>query len=445
VVVLALLALTTATSAGGERASLDSGDGSGKASSSGLARVRFKVEKGASASVKVTPADGGSATATGSDGTTFELVVPPGAVLEDTTVRVVPLAGVKGAVGDGPIAVRFEPDGQTFTVPVKLTVRPGRAIGRADRFLFVADHQGRRVEPAFVDPRSGDATLYLLHFSIAGEVGVNDSLLDDALGVPAADTAADLSRQINIELQKLSRRGESEPSDVSDKVGALYEELDRTVFEPALKQMGNGPNRCSSVLTTAGAIETSLRERSVLSLPQSSINLETPLRAAYKDCEREAIRRCKKQRNPEPLVNFWLRDRRALSLVGIATPSIDGLAEQAKNICVPRRYEASGGGGGVSITGSVADITRPFVLTGSGDGFTIQLTYTPGDETGLSGTMTYEGGGGGVAMSGNSTYAIAGGEGGTLTLTQVGDGCTVSASSDCASGTEVVTLTPLKD
>ena len=117
------------------------------------------------------------------------------------------------------------------------------------------------------------------------------------------------------------------------------------------------------------------------------------------------------------------------------------LLERARASCDPQRYSASGGGGGMAASGEIGDLTRPFTLTGSGDGFAITMTYLPAED-GRSGTMSYEGGGSGVAMSGSSTYTVSGEEGGPLTLEQTGAGC-VNHGGGCANGTEVITLTPI--
>jgi hypothetical protein len=104
-------------------------------------------------------------------------------------------------------------------------------------------------------------------------------------------------------------------------------------------------------------------------------------------------------------------------------------------------YLAAGGGPGMSTTGTVPDITKPFTLDGVGQGFTVTFAYTPTSADGRSGTVTYAGGGGGVTMQGSGTYAITGTEGGPLRLEQTASGCV--AGGGCRTTTEVMTLTPV--
>lgn len=69
-----------------------------------------------------------------------------------------------------------------------------------------------------------------------------------------------------------------------------------------------------------------------------------------------------------------------------------GIAKRlAEKLCKRPSFSAKGGGPGLSITGMVNDINRPFVLHGTGQGFTLELSYTPTNQTGSAGTMTYKG------------------------------------------------------
>lgn len=202
------------------------------------------------------------------------------------------------------------------------------------------------------------------------------------------------------------------------------------------------PNRCSNVETVVDLMVQSGHQRAILGLRDSAIDFNSGLLASKADCEREAVRRCKQQRNPARLLEFWLGWSRQLQLLGLEDSTPTDFLEKAKQICLPQRYEAKGGGGGVTITGTIPDLGRPFKLTGTGDGFVIQLLYMPSDDTGRSGAMTYEGSGGGLAMAGKATYTVIGDAGGPLVLNQTGEGC---VDIYCASGTEVMILTPISN
>jgi hypothetical protein len=109
-------------------------------------------------------------------------------------------------------------------------------------------------------------------------------------------------------------------------------------------------------------------------------------------------------------------------------------------------YTADGGGPGLTISGKIDDVSKPFSLKGQGQGFTLALEYTPASEKG--GTMTYHGTGGGVVLSGKGPYTIAetdsvrGGRS-VLTLNAKPTGCVTGPGiKNCRTTNQVVTLTP---
>lgn len=117
-------------------------------------------------------------------------------------------------------------------------------------------------------------------------------------------------------------------------------------------------------------------------------------------------------------------------------------------VCVTE-YQATGGGSGMTVTGRVADIAKPFTVNGTFEGGTATLSFTPGatviepstGEIFSSGTLTYAGGGSGVTVSGAGTYEISGNAGEPLTLAFDVDGC--ATPGECRATTGVITLTPV--
>lgn len=126
-------------------------------------------------------------------------------------------------------------------------------------------------------------------------------------------------------------------------------------------------------------------------------------------------------------VDLEARSRRG---VGMASPHFDTRTG---------RYRASGGGNGLSVSGSGIDVRGEyFVIKGTFPGGGATFRYTPTSTSG--GTVTYSGGGSGAQVSGKGTYTISGEEGGPLTLTQTVSGC--ASMGGCRTTTDVITLTP---
>ena len=85
------------------------------------ASVSVTPEPTLAASSRITTA-GGTLEATGSDGTVYELTIPADALLSDTTITLVPLAGVSGLDLSGGrfLGVQLEPDGLRLFQPATL-------------------------------------------------------------------------------------------------------------------------------------------------------------------------------------------------------------------------------------------------------------------------------------------------------------------------------------
>jgi hypothetical protein len=407
----------------------------------GRGPVEFTAETSTAASATVTSDAGAEITAMASDGTEYRLTIAAGSVLDDTTITMTPLVDLAGGIGEPQVGVLLEPDGLELLTPATLTISGGAAASPPElRLFFSAAHDGSDQVPVGV---ASGGRLILHHFSIAGWTGVNDSAYDAAFGVVGGDIANEVERSIQ-RVSQDAENGSATAKDLQDAIAAGTERLEREVLRPYLDSVGTEPRRCSSVAEAERAVLRVERELAIYGVERTgpSTTMIELLTADYADCEREKIRACKSARDPSILVAFWVTHAHKLAVVGFETSMNPiELLTKAKAICEPQRYTASGGGGGMTASGEVGDITRPFTLTGSGDGFAITMTYLPAED-GRSGTMTYEGGGSGVAMSGSSTYTVGGEEGGPLVLEQTGAGC-VNHGGGCANGTEVIQLTPI--
>lgn len=99
----------------------------------GLANVKTQTSNARAATVG--PA-GGTITATASDGSTFSLAIPPGALDKSTQVSLYPVSTVSGLPQGGALTagVQFAPDGLQLLVPATLSIKlPGGAPGPPHR------------------------------------------------------------------------------------------------------------------------------------------------------------------------------------------------------------------------------------------------------------------------------------------------------------------------
>jgi hypothetical protein len=116
---------------------------------------------------------GGKLTATGANGTRYELTVPAGALDAQTSVTMTPIARAGGlpggkSTGNG---VQFAPDGLVFAEPAELRITPARGLRKAigliasDNGRHVVFQRGRKDGSAFV--------IAIPHFSTAATANMS--------------------------------------------------------------------------------------------------------------------------------------------------------------------------------------------------------------------------------------------------------------------------------
>jgi hypothetical protein len=145
---------------------------------------RLKVKKGFSG--EVTPvleplnaisddvgAAGGTVSATGSDGTRFDLTIPAGSLAATTTITMVPVASLGGLPGgEHALAVQLSPDGLTFTVPATLRVTPAQPVSSPVGIVYGGSGDKLTVKP--VTQSGGSLLIEVRHFSGAGATPLSE-------------------------------------------------------------------------------------------------------------------------------------------------------------------------------------------------------------------------------------------------------------------------------
>ncbi len=126
---------------------------------------------------------GGTLTATGADGTTYKLEVPPKAVLSDLTVTMTPLSSIGGLpFADGLSGgVQFAPEGLQLLQPAKLTITPASPpAGTPVAFGY----HGNGSDLGLVPVTAGTGGAYVIdvmHFSGDGLAGASSGEIAGAL------------------------------------------------------------------------------------------------------------------------------------------------------------------------------------------------------------------------------------------------------------------------
>ncbi len=354
-----LLLAVTACTAGGAGQSTAGGSSPTQAEAeSGEPLVLTSTpETDAAAEGTVTLVEGGTISATASDGSTFELVVPPGAVAEDTVITMTPLRDVAGLETTTPIyAVELEPDGQQFHELVRLTITPATPIPLAEQVAFEAAGDGTDPGPVLVDPASEPIVALLEHFTEVGATGMTDAQKALFLRKSAENSDKRLHRELSDRIGEERQRqllGEGDVDDPEyqkflDDAEKSLDEHDREVVDKlreaamlsceGLKAYVTaviGNERARTFLTTGRHDESKTMARVAQAV--------SAMTARYQQCEKEAIKACNDAKKASILVDFWLAMGRQFGLV-VNDPA--ALLKRAQEICEPKalQFEMSGSG-----------------------------------------------------------------------------------------------------
>jgi hypothetical protein len=132
--------------------------------------VGVAVDPARSATALVTPSAGGTISATGADGTSYTLVVPPNALFDAVTVRMTPVTAIEGSPLSGGLvgAVQLEPAGLRLADVATLAVVPVQAIDAATTVGFGTEHAGTDFHLLPGSLAGPALVLHLSHFSVKG-------------------------------------------------------------------------------------------------------------------------------------------------------------------------------------------------------------------------------------------------------------------------------------
>ncbi|MFL5680489.1 MAG: hypothetical protein ACJ77B_07805 [Chloroflexota bacterium] len=303
-------------------------------------RITYAEQTAAAAEMTATFDAGGTVRATAADGTTFELALPHGAVLDDTVIRMTPLADVKAA-GDGPVhAVKLEPEGLRFFAPGRLTITPSSAIPVENQVMFQATGAGEEVAAALVDARSEPIVLLVEHFSVAGVAYAKSQaawLINHARERLNA-LSHDVATTLQAERVRQLRGGVDPDPAVWDNVKATFDLAERDVIS-YLHQAST--LTCAATQDYIHGLLALEREREVIGLASDATHAATDaeavkaIDASFKVCEKESIQECREKKDPAVLVKFWVNWDRQRALRGYEDPvaAVGDFEARARRLC----------------------------------------------------------------------------------------------------------------
>ena len=365
---------------------------------------------------------GGSISTTGEDGTKFLLEVPKGALAGDTQISMVPVKSISGLPFGGPsYSVQFAPEGLFFYDSATLTITPRQEIPISEQVFFQFSDDGGTLDPASPVVASREMKIVVDHFSGFGISRTNAEERGNFLRRQSADAERRFNERLARELQIARMKellGVQDESSSSQDSKSSYEYEDE-VLRPLLQA---GVASCEGGQETIKKIISWERRRQLLGSPSSTrisnAELQSFSSAVEAKCREEASRKCKAARDPSIYVTYMLGVERMKQLLGAATGPDTNLLAEAKRICLPHSYAATGGSK-MQMSGTICDVEKPFQLSAAGkNGATYQYSFRPGGPT--FGGVSYTGSQSGCTESGSGQY--------TVTLSEDGASGTINYS-----------------
>lgn len=268
---------------------------------------------------------GGTLTATGPDGTVYQLDIPADALVSDTLIRMTPVNQIEGMpFGSAQFAVQFEPEGLQLYKNAILTITPSQEIPPDQQIMFGYQKLGENL--ALLPPvvASAEIKIIIMHFSGAG---VSKGFLADIEPVRArlggdAETRIQsaLAEYLQIERQKqLLGQGDGEPLDLS----GFFNEYEEKVVKPRVAAAGESCANARLALQTVLSFE---RQKQLLGLAGDETSFDVGLMdTATNVCMKEEYEMCRDEHIIHRILPAWLSVERQYQLLGIE----EGAASQA--------------------------------------------------------------------------------------------------------------------
>jgi hypothetical protein len=270
---------------------------------------------------------GGTLTTTSTNGTSFQLNIPDGALAADTQITMTPVTSISNLPLNGlGGAVKLDPEGLFFYKDVTLTIKPTVAIPVTNQVLFGFSGSGTDMILATPPkPFNSAIQVSLRHFSGAG-VGN---------GVSEQKAAVLSSIANNAESRLVSEMGAALASARADalnggsgavgmaKLTALLSDYESSVVQSRIAAATASGSSCGDATSAVQTVLGYERQRQLLGLQQSSAysQLSSLLNSGTAKCREEKIAECQSKNSPDILKSYDYSAARQQALLGISNGS----------------------------------------------------------------------------------------------------------------------------
>jgi hypothetical protein len=312
-------------------------------------------ESGAGVTAEI-PVDGGTLTATGVDGTRYELTIPPDALYSPTVIAMTPVQLPAQPFGGGPAwGVQLLPEGLVFNAPLRLVITPPAGqTPPTDQQVPFGWSSDNVVSLAFRDPSDPRLTLQLLHFSSYAYATANSGISASLAGVRArigGTAAARLeSAAADVIIAEHRRQTAGDSSGVfetREAIGALFDAYDAQVVKPRIAAAGSSCAAGRLALETLIGVERQLELLGIAEkygYAKALFDLFEPVASV---CLDEEWGLCKNEHIVQRLIPVRLGLSRQAQLLGIASGAWEAKADDYIYRCHQYRLDVTTEGGSV--------------------------------------------------------------------------------------------------
>jgi hypothetical protein len=299
--------------------------------------IRVTLDTGQSVEATI-PVEGGTLSATGSDGTTYTLEIPSDALLNETMIKMTPATSVSDLPfgGEQTHAVQLEPEGLFLNNFATLTIVPPQELPVDQQIFFGYKAAGQELSLAAPEVDSPAIKLKLLHFS---GYGVTKGFLADTeplrqrLGGDAEARLQSLAAEVlgrERQRQLLGQESEVNLGEFFDELMRQYEEQ---VVKPRVAAAGESCAAGRLALQTVLGLE---RQRQLLGISDDgTFNQQVGdlMKTVSHVCVQEEYELCVEDHIIHRMIPVWLGLERQYQLLGITdggstTPEL----EEAKDL-----------------------------------------------------------------------------------------------------------------
>jgi len=315
------------------------------------------------------PTSGGSVSVTGVDGTTYQLDVPAGALVEDTLIRLIPVTQIDGMpFGSNPLAVQVSPEGLQLYGSAILTITPSQSISVDQQIIFGYQGMGENLVLATPVAGSSEIKIQLQHFS---GYGVTTGFLADLASVRARLGGDVEARMQSAMAERLGKARQVELLGAEDDSSIDFPVFSKEYIEKVIKpRIAAAGESCAAGRLAVQTVLGWERQRQLMGLSDDSSPSDFDdkglLETVAVVCMKEEYELCRDQHIIHRIIPAWLGLERQSLLLGATedggtTPTLE-MAKDYVRRCLTFRLEFHSEGVLNDLNGNIYNSTVDSVI-----------------------------------------------------------------------------------